>query len=358
MGDIDPNEWTRSIHEDSEEDRDSLVEAAGAEKKEVNADEQGSGELIRPKRPLSAYNLFFRDQREIILRELPPSKTHTEASRRKGHGKIGFQALAKTIAAKWRAIDPIEKADYEGQAAQLRKLHAEQVAQWKKQMKRQGLPTKRPKKKKTGDTTPPAEPDEAASRTSPVPFDEVMLHLPSHEQDTVPADLILHNNFGTSDASGIYGGSSANNSSTESHASSEPVFVQSQPLSQLNLHLRMRNRFSLIGSQPQDFGMTAAGYMYPSFSPGYYGNTIQTPHVTNGSLLYHQQYGDEGLTLSFATGKETVHPRPDYAKYEDEATGFLEPLPLQIERTHGNELSLLASRLGKDNMDLFVKMFN
>lgn len=58
--------------------------------------------LERPKRPRTAYNYFFQDERQRLLDTLPVSATHR--GRPGTHGKIGFADLAKTISAKWRAI--------------------------------------------------------------------------------------------------------------------------------------------------------------------------------------------------------------------------------------------------------------
>jgi len=57
--------------------------------------------IQKPKRPLSAYNLYFRDQRRSLLSEIT------------GSGKVGFEDMAKMISAKWRSIDEETKAKYQ-----------------------------------------------------------------------------------------------------------------------------------------------------------------------------------------------------------------------------------------------------
>lgn len=82
--------------------------------------------LKKPKRPLSAYNLFFRDQREFLLDVLPQRK------RNRGHGKITFQDMGRIIGQRWKEIDVAEKARYEAQAAVGRAVYVKQAAEWKR----------------------------------------------------------------------------------------------------------------------------------------------------------------------------------------------------------------------------------
>jgi len=100
-----------------------------------------------PKRPLSAYNLFFRDERERLLsagRSGDSNKKPEAASNEKSKsgGKkskktsgIGFANLAKTIAAKWKELDDGVKAPYEKIAAEEKKVYDEAVAEWRVKQK-------------------------------------------------------------------------------------------------------------------------------------------------------------------------------------------------------------------------------
>jgi len=81
----------------------------------------------KPKRPLSAYNFFFKEEREkivsVVLNEDPSSEevqksdlTPEEISKlRKDTGKVNFEEMGKLIGSRWRVIsqDPERKQKYE-----------------------------------------------------------------------------------------------------------------------------------------------------------------------------------------------------------------------------------------------------
>lgn len=67
-----------------------------------------------PKRPLSAYNLFFKDQREKLISE-----------------GLGFEILAKTIAEKWKTLEEDVKAPFLRQAEEEKKIYESAVAKWR-----------------------------------------------------------------------------------------------------------------------------------------------------------------------------------------------------------------------------------
>jgi hypothetical protein len=84
----------------------------------------------KPKRPLSAYNLFFKDERKNILESV--SKTQEEPQEgddeeeqggdgkkktKTPQGKIGFENLAKIIGQRWQKLEPDRIEHYKKLAA-------------------------------------------------------------------------------------------------------------------------------------------------------------------------------------------------------------------------------------------------
>ena len=79
--------------------------------------------LPKPKRPRTAYNLYFKEQRAKILehRETQYTVDETDWKKRKGrskpHGKITFQELGKMIGSSWKELEPEARSKYEEKAA-------------------------------------------------------------------------------------------------------------------------------------------------------------------------------------------------------------------------------------------------
>lgn len=101
-----------------------------------------------PRRPLSAYNIFFKEQRALIIGASPPNLDHLpemmtfdtgspsnferkKRAHRKTHGKISFSNLAKEIGKKWNALPKEGRIKYVAGAAKEKLRYQEELKIYK-----------------------------------------------------------------------------------------------------------------------------------------------------------------------------------------------------------------------------------
>jgi len=99
--------------------------------------------LGKPKRPLSAYNIFFKHEREKLVSNAPDTPVTLESLKvdpvrkpkkrrhRKSHGKIGFADLARTIAEKWKTLDAESRKVFEACASKEKERYQREIKEWK-----------------------------------------------------------------------------------------------------------------------------------------------------------------------------------------------------------------------------------
>lgn len=123
----------------------------------------------KPKRPLSAYNIFFKDERAKILAGIPdkdPNEEEEEGDeeskvkaeegeggkeeedgekkasgkkkKRVPHGKIGFESLAKIVGQRWKELPPEELDIYKKRAEEDMKRYRKEMEAYV-QKQREGL---------------------------------------------------------------------------------------------------------------------------------------------------------------------------------------------------------------------------
>lgn len=96
----------------------------------------------KPNRPLSAYNLYFRKERAIMLgdaAEMTDQEPGKKRVHRKTHGKIGFAEMAKIIGAKWKKLPDEEKEEFVKVAVELKEKYAKDLAEWREEQKKKAI---------------------------------------------------------------------------------------------------------------------------------------------------------------------------------------------------------------------------
>lgn len=119
-----PSTWsslssTKELPKTKKSRNESPPKPKRAKKRASSSSDQG-----KPKRPLSAYNLFFQEQRKILLAKLP---VRPQGAPRRSHGKLGFKEMARYIGHRWKTLDAATKHRFDVMAAKEKKRYAEEM---------------------------------------------------------------------------------------------------------------------------------------------------------------------------------------------------------------------------------------
>lgn len=324
--------------------------------------------LSKPKRPLSAYNMFFRDQREMLLQSLPDSRPDPKENGY--HGKISFQDLAKTIAARWKDIAPSDKERYEALAASGRADYNRVVKEWKEQQKRLGKPTliKRRRKSKTARQTVSSGslgPKQAFPSTGS-PSEKSLLSMgPTKNGVQVDPHGSLFLPF--------YHRSEMSPAPFQvAHGLSMPTNVSSTLHEPIPVFGNEQNQ-RVAADDDQTFGdMPLADFWQSSVQPiSSWDNNAQSTFSMNASrMMQPLPFSQPMNTFSLPIEQQQLHPQQQQScqtyssidpAFADELT---EPLPIDFHQAGGERqasmeptLDDLASRMGRDCVNQFVGLF-
>lgn len=88
----------------------------------------------KPKRCLTAYNLFFREERKKLLEALP---CRQEGKPKHSHGKISFKELARTVSVSWKAATEYEKQHFKNLASVEKQRYKKAMQEYKEKIEQQ-----------------------------------------------------------------------------------------------------------------------------------------------------------------------------------------------------------------------------
>jgi len=157
--DADEDEYYGNGDNDSEEKRQDRT---SAKKTKLSADETAaagsktkakrkrrkSSEIKKkprdmPRRPLSAYNIFFREERARVLQEREAELLNHQERRGKPDPEL-FATLGKTIASRWKRLEPDAREQYQSEAKDEMKRYRKEMEGYQNKKKSGRLAAQEP----------------------------------------------------------------------------------------------------------------------------------------------------------------------------------------------------------------------
>ena len=138
------------------------------------------GCYLKPKRSLTAYNLFFQEERRKMLEEKASQNSPA---------KIGFAVMARTVSARWKVIDVPMRQHYEGLAAQDKIRYTSEIKVWKK-LEKEATRKNKQKQSNKNKAAPKAESDVARSPKKQKKSPKSVTTPPRNNNNTKPAASI------------------------------------------------------------------------------------------------------------------------------------------------------------------------
>jgi len=197
--------WLQKIKQKQQQQNANPASASPAASKSNLDENKKKSSNPKPKRCLTAYNIFFQQQRIKMLSTLPegaapqPETPKKKRKRRRGrppaHGKITFADLGRAIGAKWKAASPSEKDHYLSLAKEDKVRYEREMVAWKMREhqqeqaagKVQPCPSQLPGYQQTANLHPMVVQPQAQA-TTVLPQVQVQLRQP---QPQVPAPVMM-----------------------------------------------------------------------------------------------------------------------------------------------------------------------
>jgi len=173
----------REAYNDSGDDHPLFAASTGKRKKKPNG---------MPKRPLSAYNCYFQEERARLMQK----GQETNGPIILPSGKIGFEELAKLIGKKWKCLPEAEKQRFRDMASEDNDRYHTQMEAWREKHKDED----EPKKKAAKEKSPPASPSPDSEIDLAKNGEDVEPSKPEEERDEKTSEPAM-SSFGLSEAS-------------------------------------------------------------------------------------------------------------------------------------------------------------